>query len=227
MTQAITKTQDILNFLRQLKANNDREWFNEHKAEFLEVKAHFEVLTQNLIDTLGLEDSALHGLKAKDCVFRIYRDVRFSKDKSPYKTHLGAYINQGGRKGQTCGYYLHLEPGASVLVGGIYAPPAPILYEVRDAIYADNEDFKAIIHAPAFKKTFGAMEGDKLKLGPKGFPKDFEDIELLKHKSFLATYNMSDREVSDPDFVANSVAICKLMKPFNDFFNRAILAMNS
>lgn len=221
----MTNLVSIVNFLQTLKENNNREWFNEHKAEFLAVKEEFEALTQNLIDTLGLEDELVRGLKAKDCIFRIYRDMRFSKDKSPYKTHLGAYINQGGRKGETCGYYFHLEPGATMLAGGLYAPPAPILFEVRDAIYADNEEFKSIINDDHFKSVFGTMGGEKLKKGPKGFPKDFEDIELLKHKSFLATYMVSDAELLKADFIDKSLSVFKTMKPFNDFFNRAIQAM--
>ena len=222
----MTGTKHILKFLVRLKENNNRDWFNAHKEEFLAVKAEFEILTQQLIDSLAIEDEAVRGLQAKDCIFRIYRDVRFSKDKSPYKTHLGAYINQGGRKGETCGYYFHLEPGASMLAGGLYAPPAPILYEVRDAIYADNDEFKAIINAPEFKTTFGTMEGDKLKNGPKGFPKDFEDIELLKHKSFLATQAITDEDLIKEDFLVHSIDVFKIMKPFNNFFNRAIQAMD-
>lgn len=222
----MTTPSNILSFLTQLKENNTREWFNEHKNEFLAVKDDFEVITQQLIDLLGLDDENVRGLKAKDCIFRIYRDVRFAKDKSPYKTHFGAYINQGGRKGETCGYYFHLEPGGTMLAGGLYAPPAPILFEIRDAIYADNADFKAIINAAAFKKAFGALEGDKLKRGPKGFPKDFEDIELLKHKSFLATHMLSDEDLISDVFFDKSMAIFKAMKPFNNFFNRAILAMD-
>lgn len=223
----MTSTYNILHFLSALKANNNREWFNEHKGEFLAVKEEFEIFTQELINNLGIEDERVRGLKAKDCIFRIYRDVRFSKDKSPYKTHFGAYINQGGRKGETCGYYFHLEPGGTMLAGGLYAPPAPILFEVRDAIYADNEDFKAIINDKQFKLTFGEMEGEKLKRGPKGFPKDFEDIELLKHKSFLATHNISDDELISNSFLKKCITTFKVMKPFNNFFNRAILAMEN
>lgn len=223
----MTNTSRIVAFLKLLKENNNREWFNEHKNEFLEVKDEFEILTQQLIEHLGIEDESIRGLQAKDCIFRIYRDVRFGKDKSPYKTHFGAYINQGGRKGETCGYYFHLEPGATMLAGGIYAPPAPILFEVRDAIYADTDEFKAIINAKSFKDLFGDIDGDKLKRGPKDFPKDFEDIELLKHKSFLATHLVSDEDLIKPEFLEKSIHVFNAMKPFNDFFNRAILAMEN
>lgn len=219
------KTQIILDFLSQLKVNNNREWFNENKAKFLEVKDAFESLTQTMIELLQMHDENLKNIVAKDCVFRIYRDVRFGKDKSPYKTHLGAYINRTGRKGDTCGYYFHLEPGATILAGGVYCPPSPLLFEVRDAIYADTEEFKAIINTDDFKRLFGEIEGEKLKRAPKGFPKDFEDIELLKHKSFLITNSISDDMLLKDDFTHYSLEVFNAMKPFNDFLNRAILSV--
>lgn len=218
-------TAIVLNFLKQLQANNNREWFNDNKALFLEAKESFEALTEELITQIELFDPSIKGLKAKDCIFRIYRDVRFSKDKSPYKTHFGAYINQGGRKGKTCGYYIHIEPDATMIAGGIYNPPSDVLYEIRDAIYADTEDFKAIIHATDFKAHFGEIEGDKLKRAPKGFPKDFEAIELLKHKSYICTKTCDNDAVYSDDFTIQSIPVLQAMKPFNDFFNRAIRAM--
>lgn len=224
MINIMTKT--ILDFLTELQANNNREWFNENKAQFLKAKEAFEIVTEELIAKVELFDPNIKGLKAKDCIFRIYRDVRFSKDKSPYKTHFGAYINQGGRKGKTCGYYLHIEPNATMVAGGIYSPPSDVLYEVRDAIYADTDEFKDIILSDDFKSTFGEMEGDKLKRAPKGFPKDFEDIELLKHKSFICTKLLSNEDVCAKSFFENTLPLFKAMKPFNDFFNRAILAMD-
>lgn len=218
-------TAIILNFLTQLQANNNREWFNENKSKFLEAKEAFEVLTEELIAKVELFDPNIKGIKAKDCIFRIYRDVRFSKDKSPYKTHFGAYINQGGRKGKTCGYYLHIEPGATMLAGGIYAPPADVLYEVRDAIYADTEEFKSILSSTDFKTHFNGLEGDKLKRPPKDFPKDFEDIELLKHKSFICTKSISNESLTQEGFTNEVLRTFIAIKPLNDFLNRAILAM--
>lgn len=221
----MTVIPDLLHFLNALNNNNNREWFQAHKSDFLQVKAAFEDLTDTFIERLAVEDQAIIGVKAKDCVFRIYKDVRFSKDKLPYKNHFGAYINQGGRKGETCGYYLHIEPGASMLAGGLYTPPSDILFEVRDAIYADTEEFKAIITSDVFKTHFGTMEGEKLVRGPKDFPKDFEDLELLKHKSFLATKHISDEELLSPQFFDNTLDTFRAMQPFNAFFNRAILNM--
>lgn len=218
-------TTNILNYLKQLQVNNNREWFNENKSLFLEVKESFEQLTEGFIAQISAFDPRIKDLKAKDCVFRIYRDVRFGKDKSPYKTHFGAYINQGGRKGKTCGYYIHIEPDATMIAGGIYGPPADVLFEIRDAIYADTDEFKEIIHSEEFVAHFGEIEGDKLKRAPKGFPKDFEDIELLKHKSFICTKMLTNDELCSPTFVAETMTLFKAMKPFNDFFNRAILAM--
>lgn len=220
-----TTFQTLLTFLTDLKENNNRDWFNQNKGRYIEAKESFESITQELIEQLALEDDTIKGLKAKDCIFRIYRDARFSKDKSPYKTHMGAYINQGGRKGETCGYYFHLEPGASFLAGGLHAPSPAILFEVRDSIYADAEEFKAIINTPAFVETFGAIQGDKLKNGPKGFPKDFEDIELLKHKTMVAIHQLNDDELIADGFMDRSMRVFRRLKPFSDYFNRAIKEM--
>lgn len=222
----MSKTAPILSFLMKLRENNNREWFNANKEEFLHVKVLFEELTLEFITALEAEDDLIKNVTPKECIFRIYRDVRFGKDKSPYKTHFGAYINRGGRKGPTCGYYLHLEPEGTMIAGGLYSPPAPILFEARDAIYADTDDFKAILDSKQFKDTFGEMEGEKLKRGPKDFPKDFEDIELLKHKSFIATYDVSNEDLVKDDFFENTMGVFRAMRPFNNFFNRAILAMD-
>lgn len=223
---ATTQIPKILDFLSLLRENNNREWFNEHKATYLEVKDAFEALTQTFIELLQVEDNLIQNISAKDCTFRIYKDVRFSKDKLPYKTHLGAYINQGGRKGPTCGYYLHLEPGASLIAGGLHCPPAPVLFEARDAIYADSEEFKAILNDKTFKKTFGKMVGESLKRGPKGFPKDFEDIDLLKFKSFNAIHYISDEDLLKTEFIDETMNVFRATRPLNTFFNRAILAMD-
>lgn len=217
----------IINYLKQLKDNNNREWFNEHKDEYLVIRDAFEALTQQFIDLLQLEDNLIVGLKAKDCIFRIYRDVRFSKDKSPYKTYLGAYISQGGRKSKFCGYYLHLEPDTSLLAGGLHCPDANVLYEVRDAIYAETADFKNIINAPDFLNTFKTISGDQLKRGPKDFPKDFEDIDLLKYKSYDLISYINEADLGKDDFIVNGMKTFRAAKPFNDFFNKAILAMES
>jgi len=216
----------ILDFLSELESHNQREWFQEHKGAFEEIKASFEHMTQSLIDLLQLEDESFSGLQAKDCIFRIYRDLRFSKDTAPYKTHLGAYLAPGGRKSELCGYYLQLKPhGQSLIAGGLFAPSPAVLYEVRDAIYAAPEDFKAIISAPAFVKTFGSIEGEKLKRAPKGFPKSFEAVDLLKHKSFIARRTLSDAQVSSENFTTLALNTFRKLRPFNDFFNKAIRHM--
>lgn len=217
--------KDILEFLTELSENNNREWFNENKAHFQELRLQFEDIVQQFIDELGKNSSSIANQKAKDCIFRIYKDVRFSKDKSPYKTSFSAHISEGGRKGDLCGHYLHIEPNNTMLAGGTWSPPSNILYEIRDAIYADNEDFKKIIEAKSFETNFGQLEGAKLKNGPKGFPKDFEDIELLKYKSFLAMHPMTNEEVLSDTFFDHSIKVFKHMEPLNNFINRAIKHM--
>lgn len=217
---------DILTFLTELNENNNREWFNEQKPRFQELRLQFEDIVQQFIDELGKTNSAIANQKAKDCIFRIYKDVRFSKDKRPYKTSFSAHISEGGRKGNLCGHYLHIEPNGTILAGGTWAPPSNILYEIRDAIYADNEEFKDIVYSDEFKANFGELEGTKLKNGPKGFPKDFEDIELLKYKSFLAIHRLDDKQVLDETFFNHSVQVFEQMRPLNNFINRAIKHMD-
>ena len=214
--------QDILNFLKDIKVNNNREWFNENKSQYEAAKEKFEAFVDILIMKVKEFDNSIDVNSAKECTFRIYRDVRFSKDKEPYKPNFGAYIAKGGRKSEYAGYYIHIESGASFAGGGIYCPQPKILKAVRDDIYDDPKAIKEIINEPGFKKIFPDMYGEKLKTAPRGFPKDFPDIDLLNFKSYTVVKELTDKELNASDFLDKVISVFKTQKPFNTYLNNAL-----
>jgi uncharacterized protein (TIGR02453 family) len=217
-------SKSTFQFLKDLKKNNDRDWFMDNKGRFEEAKADFEAYVNSVISQISKFDTSIGHLEAKDCIFRIYRDVRFSKDKSPYKTNFGAHITSAKSKSEIhirAGYYIHLAPGESMLAGGAYLPPAPWLRNIRSEIDHHAEEFKQIITSRSFKKYFKQIEGEKLVKAPKEFPKDHPDIELLKYKSYLAVHKTDDKTVLSKDFVRYSTGAFKALKPFGDFLNRS------
>ncbi len=211
-----------IRFLSRLKENNNREWFNENKAAYEEARGIIESFVNELIVGISQFDKPVTGLEAKKAMFRIYRDIRFSKNKTPYKTSFGSYIAPNGRKSITAGYYLHIEPGASFLAGGMHNPQSEHLKKVRQEIMYNIYEFKSILNQKVFKENFEILRGEKLKRPPKGFPADFEDIELLKHKEFVVIHELSDDEILTDSFFENTIAVFKTMKPLNDFLNRAL-----
>jgi uncharacterized protein (TIGR02453 family) len=216
--------KSTLKFLKDLKSNNNKEWFDKNKERYLEAKNDLELFIQELIDDIGVFDPQVRGLEAKKAVFRIYKDVRFSKDKTPYKIHLGAYMAEGGTKSPKGGYYLHIEPGnKSMLGGGIYMPEAEVLNAIRKEIDYAPKDLLKIMGSKNFKNYFGEIGGEKLKNPPKGFSADHPQIELLKHKSFFVMHQITDAELTAPNFKKNVLKIFKEMKPLNDFLNRAMV----
>jgi uncharacterized protein (TIGR02453 family) len=219
-------SQSTFQFLKDLQANNDRDWFNDHKPHYLSAKEEFEDFIDALIAEISQFDPSISHFKAKDCVFRIYRDVRFSKDKSPYKTHFGAHITSAPRKSEIhsrAGYYIHLQPGASMLGGGAYLPESKWLRAIREKIYSETDLFKSILNDQSFKKYFGQIEGEKLVKAPKDFPADHPDIELLKQKSFLATHQLKDKDVLSSGFLNHSGKVFQALYPFDAFLNEASL----
>ncbi len=212
----------VFEFLMQLKSNNNREWFNDNKALFNEAKESFEASMQRFIDLVYEVDPGVGLLTPKECVFRIYRDTRFAKDKTPYKTNMGGFVAKGGRKSILAGYYLHVEPGASMVAGGIYCPQSDILKAVRREIYNFTDEYKSIINDKTFREVFPIRFEDKLKMAPKDFPKDFEDIELLKYKSFAPLHAASDEELINDTDLKNTRYIIKTLEPYNAFINRGI-----
>lgn len=161
----------IFQFLKELAANNNREWFQAHKEEYLRAQAEFEQLLTAVIARISLFDDSVRGIEAKDCTYRIYRDTRFSADKTPYKIHFGGYINAHGKKSDHCGYYLHLENGNSMLAGGSLCLDSKVLKAVRQAVYDNIEEYRAIVEDPAFKRYFPIIGETHLKTAPKGFLK--------------------------------------------------------
>lgn len=214
-----------LRFIKSLKKNNNREWFEANKKDFLSAKAEFETFIDALIRKIAKFDPSVGDKVAKDCVFRIYRDVRFSKDKSPYKTHFGAWITSAQSKSEAsakAGYYIHLEPGGAFLAGGAYTPEGPWLKAIRQEIDYNTAEFKKILNSASFKKYFGRMEGDQLANAPKEYPKDHPEIGLLKHKSFLAVHRLDDQMLTSDQFLNHAASVFKAMLPFNQFLNRAM-----
>jgi uncharacterized protein (TIGR02453 family) len=161
----------------------------------------------------------------KDCIFRIFRDIRFTKDKTPYKSNFGAYIARGGRKSPLAGYYIHFEPGASMLAGGVYLPPPDVLKAIRSEIYNNVEEFKSILNDPKFRRHFTAIEAPRLSRPPKGFPADFPDISLLQYQYYSVGKGESDAAVVKPEYIKEVIDVFRTMVPFNRFLNEAIKEM--
>jgi uncharacterized protein (TIGR02453 family) len=215
-------SKPTLDFLTGLKYHNEREWFNANRKRYNEAKSEYERFVQALIERIVDFDPILKGLEAKNCMYRINRDIRFSPDKTIYKTHLGAFIVKGGKKNgdRFAGYYIHIEPGNnSMIAGGAYMPPMPWLTAIRNNIDEKGESFLKIINDPEFRAVFGEIEGEKLKGAPKGFSRDNRYIELLRMKSYLASIIISDKDVLNTDFFDFTIKACKVMKPLNDFLN--------
>ncbi len=214
--------QSTLKFLSALKKNNNRDWFQANKKEYDAAKKDFMDYVQKLIAGISTFDKKVSGLEAKNCVFRINRDVRFSHDKSPYKTNMGANISPGGKKSAAAGYYFHVEPGGSFIAGGMFQPEPDKLKAVREDIIYDPDDFKKIIGSKDFKKHYSKLwDEGKLKTAPKGFDKEHPDIDLVKYKSYIVVKNLSDKEVLDKNLVKNALEAFKALKPMNDFLNKS------
>ena len=210
-----------LKFLSDLNRHNDKAWFAENRSRYEEAKDNYVHFVQAVIDEIVSFDPILAGLEAKHCIFRINRDIRFTKDKTIYKTNFGAFIVRGGRKNgdRFPGYYLHIEPGSSFVAGGAYIPPSPWLKAIRDNIAGNGEELMHIISSKEYKKYFNGLEGEKLKRPPREYSKDHPHIELIKMKSFLADRNFSDNEVVDPGFIDVVTGAFRAVKPLNDFLS--------
>jgi uncharacterized protein (TIGR02453 family) len=213
----------VVGFLTDLAANNNREWFQENKAAYEEAKREVEQFVNLLIPQLGSFDERVKYLTAKDCMFRIFRDVRFSKDKSPYKTNMGAWITGRGRKSPGPGYYLHIQPGESFLAAGVYMPEPEQLKMLRKEIYYNISEFLAILADPALKSYFGGVdEWDKAKTAPKDFPKDFEQIEILKNRHYTISCPVSDEQVMNDNFLSWVSDAFRTTNAYNRFLLRAL-----
>ncbi|WP_109695296.1 DUF2461 domain-containing protein [Chitinophaga deserti] len=214
--------RSTLKFLKDLKLNNNKAWFDENKAAYLAAKEDFESLVQQLIDGLARIDPGMEGLVVKDCVFRIYKDVRFSKDKTPYKINMGASFTKGGKKSPLAGFYFHLEPGGhSMAGGGLWMPEPAALKKVRQEIDYNFAEFQRIVGAKDFIRLFGKVNGDSLKTAPQGYHEDNPAIAYLKLKSWVVTTHVSDDAATQPTLVREILRIFSTMIPFLGFLNAA------
>ncbi|MDH3494081.1 MAG: DUF2461 domain-containing protein [Acidobacteriota bacterium] len=215
--------KSVLGFLRELQKNNNRDWFKANKNRYDSAREDFLVLVDKFIKGIVRFDPEMAGTNAADCVFRIYRDIRFSDDKTPYKTAFGASMQPGGRTCGIPGYYVNISPGNCFLAGGAYMPPAPELKKIRDRIAGDLKGFRKIVEAKKFKELFGELAGEKLKTAPKGFPKDHEAIEYLRYKGFAAYHDkVSEKLAISPDFVKYGLNVFKAMAPLNFYMRKAM-----
>lgn len=216
--------EDIFDFLKDLREHNDRDWFNGNKSRYLASKLEFEAYVKMLIEKLAVYDESVGRLQVKDCVYRIYRDTRFSPDKTPYKVHFGAYVCAGGgRNSGRAGYYLHLEPGSSMLGGGLYCPDGALLKRVRQDIYENIDEFISIIRDKEFKDEFGMLdEGDMLKKVPAPFPADFPEGDLLKRKHYDVVSRKPDSFFMQKDAMEQIVQVFCKMSRFNSFLNYTV-----
>jgi uncharacterized protein (TIGR02453 family) len=216
-------TEASLIFLDDLKNNNHRDWFEANQKRYDAYKKEYKQLAEAFIAEMSKGDSTLSHLEAKNCTFRINRDLRFSKDKSPYKTNMGIWMSSGAKGFNLAGYYIHIEKGASFIAAGLHQPEADDLKKIRREIDGFHDDLEAIVGNAAFKKLYGDLDRENaLKTMPKGFDKEHPAIEFLKLKSFTATAKLSDKDIEDKDFVKKTSKKLLALKPLVEFLNRAL-----
>lgn len=217
--------KSTLQFLKDLKKNNYREWFNDNKQKYEAAKENIIEVVGELIKQINKFEPSLGYPEPKKCLFRIYRDVRFSKNKEPYKTNMGAILGpEGNTKTLKSGYYMHIDPGSSFISCGVYMPFPAVTKAIRTAIAEDFDTFSAIISNKAFKKQFADLHRDEdaLQRVPTGFDKNSPAAEYLKLKHFYVMYTFTDSELTDAKFVQKAAEIFKVMKPLNDWLNAII-----
>ena len=218
-------TKDSLQFLEDLKKNNNREWFLANKKRYEQYKENYNEVIREMLDAMIPIDPSLKHLEVRDCAFRINRDIRFSKDKTPYKTHMGIWMSTGQKNTNLAGYYIHIEKGSAFCAGGVYHPEAGDLKKIRKEIAFFHEDLEKIVSDKKFRETFGELdrnEENSLKSAPKDFDKDHPAINFLKLKWFTASAPISDKELLAKDFIKSTADKLSALKPLNEFLNRAL-----
>jgi uncharacterized protein (TIGR02453 family) len=214
--------KETIQFLKDLSQNNNREWFNSNKEKFILANENFIAFVQSLIDEVAKFDKSISGIDAKHTVFRIYRDTRFSKDKTPYKTHFAATLMGKDSSCGIAGYYFHLEPGNSFLAGGVHMTEPVIMKSIREEISREGKSFLKIINDKKFRENF-ILKGEQSSRVPQGFDKEDEMAEYLKYKELMIHHKVNDKELFSHDFVAYCAKVCKNMIPFNQFVNKPVL----
>ncbi len=215
-----------IKFLKNLNINNNKPWFDEHRPQYDAAKTDFENFIAKLLKKTAAFDDDIKELEVKHCTFRINRDIRFSKDKTPYKANMGASLSWGGKKTLFAGYYFHLEPGGkSFTGGGLWMPDAGVLKKIRQEIDYNPDEFKGILENKSFKKTYNTLESSKetsLSGAPRGYDKENPAFEWLKLKSFIATRAIPDTEINAKDLDENVANAFKALKPLIVFLNRGL-----
>ncbi len=212
--------KNTFEFLKELKANNNRDWFQENKAKYDLARENFIDFADALLLELKKTDN-LESESGKKSIYRIYRDIRFSKDKTPYKTYLSGHFKRATNLLRG-GYYFHIEPGNTVIAGGFWGPSSEDILRIRKEIAADASEMRAIINAPEFINTFGELKGDKLKSAPRGFDKNHPDLDLLQFKQYLLVTKFDDKDVFSKDFYLKANEVYKKMRPFFDYFSEVL-----
>lgn len=213
-TTSISKS--TFKFLKELKSNNNREWFTEHKPKFLDAQAELKAFNETLLDKMSLHDE-LEGIK----LFRIYRDVRFSKNKTPYKNNFGIGLKRA-TKWLRGGYYMNIEPGNTFVAGGFWAPNSADLKRIRMEIATDDKPLRKILKSVAFKRHFETLKGEQVKTAPRGFEKDHPAIDLLRYKQFLVYHSFTDKEAMNEGFVKEVSKQFKAMRPFFNYMSEVL-----
>jgi uncharacterized protein (TIGR02453 family) len=215
--------KSTIDFLKSLKKNNNRDWFEANRGDYEAAKADFTTLVEHVLGELGKLDARFLELSAKDCMFRINRDVRFSKDKSPYKTNFGAGFTIGGKKSALGGFYVHVEPDHGFIGGGLWMPQPDQLKKIRQEIDYSFHEFNKIIEDKTFKKTFGTLDMENaLKNPPKGYEAENPAIEFIKLKSFVTGSPIQNNEWVEKGILTKISTSFKQLNPFISFINTAI-----
>lgn len=213
--------RDILSFLDQLSENNHKEWLDANREWYLEIKTYFLDVVGQLLKDLGEMEPGFAALSPKDCVFRQNRDVRFSPNKNPYKNNMAAFFSEGGKKSELPGYYLHIQPGASFVGGGIYSPGSEVLKRIRQEIDYSGKKLETLLNQKEFRDLLGPLEGDCLITSPRNYRPDHPYINYLKMKSFTVSRTLGDADVLSGTFLKKTMDTFKIIKPLNDFLYQA------
>lgn len=214
--------EKVLQFLQELSENNNREWFNNNRDRYQESREKILFLIDVLINEIKAFDPEIGSVNPKDCMYRIFRDVRFSKDKQPYKTNFGAFISKGGRKSIYPGYFFHIEAGQSFFGGGVYMPESNVLKTIRNFIAENGFEFLEIINEAGFKEIYPEMYDHQLKTAPRGFAKDHEFIDLLKYKSFVFAKYTDNSIIRENRFIEDIIQAYKQLHKVNIFLREAM-----
>ncbi len=213
----------IFRYLKRLRRNNTREWVAEHKDEYEQVKQLRDLTAEKFIAAIAGVDPDVAGFPVDMCVYRLVRDTRFSEDKTPYKTHIGIFVCPPyGKKALMAGYYLHLEPGKSMLWGGCYGMPTKYLTAIRKDIRDNIEEYLSIVESEEFKAIFPSVGDNPVKTAPKGFDRDWEYIDYVRPREFGATLHLDDSFFDSEDFTEKLVPALRQLKRLVDFLNFTI-----